>query len=236
MSRNLWSSRLLIAALGSGLALSAMAWGPYGPGPWGGYPAPPVGMGAYGPGFPPFPMLADRSPYGNAFPDTPAPARDTGGTGTPAARQSSGDTPPDTSTPVPPYPGYGSYPHPFQGSPNLGRSGFGGPAGFRISRATTDDAYTLTIALDGMDPARVRIHTQGNRLILRRTHATQRTQKNDSGDGRGFTRSFSYSSGTISRRLTVPADAILSAMSREDGEDSIRLRIPRCGGQGMLTD
>ncbi|MCB2263997.1 MAG: hypothetical protein LGR52_13850 [Candidatus Thiosymbion ectosymbiont of Robbea hypermnestra] len=280
MSKNPWSSRLLVAALSGGLALPAMAWGPYGPGPWegvaegdtrrgpgmdrpiqrrpavekkgigkspvsdsasqrprdrllrrppwSGYPAPPVGMGTYGPGFPPFSPPAYPFPDGNAFPNTPA--QNTGGT---PARQPDKNTPPNASTPVPPspdygaYPGYGPYARPFQGPPGSGSRGPSRPAGFRLSRAATDDAYTLTIALNGIDPATVQIHTQGNRLILRRTHTTQQTQKNDFGDGRGFARGFSYSSGTVSRSLWIPKDGIPSAMSREDGEDSIRLRIPR---------
>lgn len=229
MSRNLWSPRLLIAALSGGLVLPAMAWGPYGSGPWSGYPAPP-GMGTYGPGFPPFSPPAYPFPDGNALPNTSA--RNMGGTGTPS-RQPDENTPPNAPTPVLPspdygaYPGYGPYARPFQGPPGFGRRDPSGPAGFRLSRAATDDAYTLTIELDGMDPATVQVHTQGNRLILRRTHTTQQTQKNDFGDGRGFARGFSYSSGTVSRSLWIPKDGIPSAMSREDGEDSIRLRIPR---------
>jgi len=90
----------------------------------------------------------------------------------------------------------------------------------------------LTIALDGMGPETVRIRTQGPWILLSRTHSVQQTRKDNFDDGRGSMRSFSYSSGTTNQRLAVPPDAILSAMSREDGTDGIRLRIPRRGRQG----
>lgn len=83
-----------------------------------------------------------------------------------------------------------------------------------------------------MDPETIQVHTQDHWLLLRRTHSAQQTRNDDLGDGRGFTRSFSYSSGATSRRLSVPGDGILSAMSREDGEDNIRIRIPRRGRHG----
>jgi len=75
----------------------------------------------------------------------------------------------------------------------------------------------------------VRIRTQGPWILLSRTYSAQQTRKDGFDDGRGSRHSFSYSSGTTNRRLSVPPDAILSAMSREDGTDSIRLRIPRRG-------
>jgi|GEM_PF-793261 len=289
MSRNTRSSRLLIAGLGIGLALPAMAWIPCGP--WGRYSGPPPGMGAYGPGLPPpvYPL-----PYGNASPDAPTraagetpglqpdgdvpsgalppspgygppghspnpwgnpqPPFGTGayGPGLPppayplpygnaspdAPTQAAGETPglqPDGNAPsgaLSPSPGYGPHPSTSRAYPGPGRQGFGRPAGLRVSRATSDDAYTLTIPLDGMDPETIQVHTQDHWLLLRRTHSAQQTRNDDLGDGRGFTRSFSYSSGATSRRLSVPGDGILSAMSREDGEDNIRIRIPRRGRHG----
>lgn len=233
MWRNIRPICLPVAVLGIGLASlasSVMAWtshgyGPYGPGYQGGYPKPPTRAGSYGPGLS---LPIDRSGgyAGGGWPPrygSQAPA-------------SYGDTHQDALSPAPAAPGYGSRPypprsHPPGGHPDSGRRGFRGPAGFQISRATSDDAYILTIALAGMGPETVQIRTQGHWLLLSRTHSVRQTRKDNFDDGRGSMRSFSYSSGITNRRLAVPPDAILSAMSREDGTDSIRLRIPRRGRQ-----
>ncbi len=225
MWRNIRPICLLVAALGMGLAPSVLAWtshgyGPYGPGYRGGYPGPPTGTGSCGPDLSP---AIDRSGrYAGRWPprygpEAPAPY---------------GDTPPDARSPAPAGPGYGSQFYPPWRDPDSGGRGFGGPAGFRISRATSDDAYTLTIALDGIGPETVQIRTEGHWILLSRMHSVQQTREDSLDDGRGLMRSFSHSSGTTNQRLSVPPDAILSAMSREDGADSIRLRIPRRGRQG----
>jgi len=226
MARNIRPIRLPVAVLGIGLASSVMAWTPYGYGPYGpgyqdGYPKPPTGSGSYGPGLPP---PSDRddgyaarlSPrYG---PEKPLPPY--------------GNTPQDARSPAPADPGHGSRFYPPRRYPDSGGRDFGRPAGFRIRRETSDDTYMLTIALDGMDPETVRIRTQGPWIFLSRTHSVRQTRKDGFDDGCGSMRSFSYSSGTTNQRLSVPPDAILSAMSREDGTDNIRLRIPRRGRQG----
>jgi HSP20 family molecular chaperone IbpA len=103
------------------------------------------------------------------------------------------------------------------------------PSGFRLSREASDDAYSLTIELDGTSPEEVQVRPQGRWIVISREHTEQQVQKDSFGDGRGFTRSFSYSSGTANRRLSVPRDGDLSAMSREDGDGTIRIRIPRKG-------
>ncbi len=219
MARNIRPTCLLVAVLGIGPASSAIAWtsygyGPYGPGYRGGYPEaalpePPPGAGTYGLGLTPPAGYVGHLPflYGPeatlGFPSNAVPA-------------------------APVDPGYGS---PW-GPPDSGDWGFGGPAGFRISRATSDDAYTFTIALDGMSPETVQVRTQGHWLLVSRTHSAREVQEDNFDDGRGFMRSFSYSSGTTNHRLSVPADGVLSAMSREDGKDSIRIRIPRRGRRG----
>ncbi|WP_141699403.1 hypothetical protein [Candidatus Thiosymbion oneisti] len=227
MWRNIRPTWLLIAALGIGLAPSVMAWtsygyGPYGPGYRGGYPEPPTGAGAgsYGPGRPP---PIDRSGgYAGGWPPRYGPE----------ASAPYRDTPQNALSPTPADPGYGSRFYPPWEYPGSGGRDFGRPAGFRISRATSDDAYMLTIALEGMGPEAVQVRTQGHWILLSRTHSVQQTRKDSLDDGRGSMRSFSYSSGTTNQRLSVPPDAILSAMSREDGADSIRLRLPRRGRQG----
>lgn len=136
---------------------------------------------------------------------------------------------PETAPPAPVYPDYGPRPGPSWGYPDSGRPGFGRPPGFRLSRATSDDAYTLTIELEGMHPEEVQISTQANWILVSRDRSERQVQKDSFDDGRGFVRSFSYSSDTTSRRMSVPRDGDLSAMSREDSETSIHIRIPRRG-------
>jgi len=223
MGRNIQPICFLVATLGMGPVSQVMAWTAYGYGPGcqGGYSKPPTGAGSYGPGLPP---PIDR----NGGYTTQSPPRY--GPETPLSPY--GNTPLDALSPAPASPGYGSRFYPSRKYPDSGGRGFGGPTGFRISRAASDDAYTLTIALEGIEPETVQIRTEGHWLLLSRTHSVQQTRKNSFDDGRRSIRSFSYSSGTTNQRLSVPPDAVLSAMSREDGADSIRLRIPRQGRQG----
>jgi len=222
MASNIRPVSLLVTALGIGLFPPAMAWTPYGHGPYGpgyriGYPEtalpePPTGAGSYGLGLTP---PTDRTGgYTDRWPPRYGP-------------EAALVDPWEPVPPAPTDPGYG-FPRRY---PDSGGQGFAGPSGFRVSRATSDDAYTLTIALDGADPERVQIRTQGHWLLLSRTHAAQQIQKDSFDGGRRLMRSFSYSSGITNRRLAVPPDGILSAMSREDGKDSIRIRIPRRGRQ-----
>jgi hypothetical protein len=63
--------------------------------------------------------------------------------------------------------------------------------------------------------------------VIGREQNEQKIQKDTFDDGRGYMHSYSYSTGTRSRRLSVPHDGDLSAMTREDGEDRIVVRIPR---------
>jgi len=235
MWRNIRTVCFLVVAPAIGLAPPAMAgrpygYGPYGPGYQGGYPAtalpePPTGAGTYGPSLPP--LVDGSGGYAGRWSPRYSPE-------TPLIPFPYGEPSQDASSPAPAAPGYGSRPHPPWGHPDSGGRGFGGSAGFRVSRQTADDAYILTIALDGMGPETVQVRTQGHWVLLSRTYSTRQTRKDSLDDGRGFIRSFSYSSGTTNRRLPVPPDAVLSAMSREDSADDIRLRIPRrcCRGVG----
>lgn len=125
------------------------------------------------------------------------------------------------------YPGYGPWSGPSWGYPGSRGRGSGSRAGFRISRGASDDAYTISIGLEGMAPEEVQVRAEGQSLLISREHSARHVQKDSFDDGRGYMRSFSYSSGTSSRRLSVPRDADLSAMSREDRDDSIFIRIPR---------
>jgi len=204
-----------------------MAWTPYGYGPYG-----PGYYGVYPGAIPP----ELRTGAMTDEPQLPPSVGPGGGSASPSGDQSSVETqqPPYGESPyegvAPPmqaYPGYGPWSGPPWGSPSFGGASFGPPSRFRISRATSDDAYTLTIGLDGMSPEEVQVRAQGQWITISRKHTEQREQNDSFDDGHGFMRSFSYSSGTASRRLSVPADGDLSAMSREDGGGSILIRIPR---------
>lgn len=234
MARNMRSIYFLVAALGIGPAPPAMAWTSYGHGPQdtgyrGGYPetAPPEsppGVESYRPGLLP---STDRT-GGGYIGQSP---RRYGPQATSQAPSS------DAVSPTPTDSGYGPRATPPWGYPDFGERSFGGrPLGFRVSRTTSPDAHILTVALRGVKPEEVQIRTQGHWLFLSQTYSAQEVRKDSFDDGRGLRRSFSYSSGTGSRRLSVPPDAILSGMSREDGEDSIRIRIPRRGRQGFRKE
>lgn len=216
----------LVAALAIGFSWQVLAWTPYGYGPYGpgyqsGYPetlppAPPIGSDAYQPRVPP---VTDPSsgigvrpihPYGGWAPVSPW--SDYGAPMTPPGRE---------------FPGYRSAPGPSRGYAGSGARSFGPPPGFRISRATSEDAYTVTIYLEGVTPEEIQVEARGQWIRVSRDSSAQSVQEDSFDDGRGFMRSFSYSTGTSSRRLSVPRDGDLTAMSRDDGEKSIRIRIPR---------
>jgi hypothetical protein len=139
-----------------------------------------------------------------------------------------GTTPPDFGTPPYGFPGFGGPPGFPEGFPGGGTGGFGPPGGLRISQDASDQAYGLTIDLDeGMDPAAIEVRPEGRSLVISRERSEQRVQEDSFDDGRGFARSFSYSSGSARRRLPVPWDADLGAMTREDADRRIRVTIPR---------
>lgn len=205
-------------------ALSA-AWTPYGYGPYGpGYapysgpqaPAPETevqqpGAAVQTPTHPPqAPGRRAPRPYGPGAPSNGS------------AQQGPGSAPA-----AHPYPPYGPPSGFSRGYPGSGRPAPRPTSGLRIAREASEEAYTLTIHLNGMSTEEVEVRAQGNWLVLSRNDSEQRVQQDSFDDGRGYTRSYSFSTGSASRRLSVPPDADLSAMSREDGENSVRIRIPR---------
>jgi hypothetical protein len=101
------------------------------------------------------------------------------------------------------------------------------PGQLRLSPEVRDDAYVLTIDLDGQDAADVDVSPQGNALVIthRRSANTEYDQRFD--NGRGYQRGWSWSSGQSSRRLPVPPDADMSGMRREQTEQQVRIIIPR---------
>ena len=79
----------------------------------------------------------------------------------------------------------------------------------------------------GVNPAEVKVDVNGPWILVTRDRSAESRQQETFDDGRGYRRSFSYSSGRASRRFTVPRDGDTSAMQRQDLEDAIRITIPR---------
>jgi HSP20 family molecular chaperone IbpA len=114
----------------------------------------------------------------------------------------------------------------YQGG--LGRGGpTGQSGGLRIDRSATNDAYLLNIQLSGIKPAEVEVRVQGPWVLIARTSSAQSNEEETLSDGRGYRRSFSYSSGSMSRRFNLPPDADGAALKRQDADDAIHISIPR---------
>jgi len=185
-------------------------------------PAPPEG---YGPPAAPGPF--DRgAPFSGYGPSAPGAGP---GWGAPPSGYGAGAPP------------AGFFPPGFpMGAPFAGPEGFGmPPAGFpgggygadrtgmQVSRRTTEDAYLLDIQLQGLRPDEVQVRTQGRWITIDRTTSAQEDRQEQFDQGRGYARSYSYSSGSASRRMSLPPDADVAAMQRQDGENSILIRFPR---------
>ena len=210
----------------TGLALMlipvlTLAWTPYGGGPGQGYPGDPEQGAPMDPGGAPFgysggygrefgPGFGDDfyrdldQFFGRPFPDR--------------AGEGRGWTPPSG----PPASGPDSYQGGFGRGGPTGQSG-----GLRMDRSATDDAYLLNIQLSGIKPAEVQVRAQGPWVLISRTSSAQSNDEETMSDGRGYRRSFSYSSGSMSRRFALPPDADGSAMQRQDADDAIHISIPR---------
>ena len=72
-----------------------------------------------------------------------------------------------------------------------------------------------------------REHEQVAGLVIAYDMSVESNQQDQSPDRRAYRRSYSFSRGTTSRRIALPADAKLDALSREVSENRIILRIPR---------
>jgi HSP20 family molecular chaperone IbpA len=101
------------------------------------------------------------------------------------------------------------------------------PGGMRIRQSATEDAYLLDIELSGVKPADVKVDVNGLWILVTRDRSAETSRQETFDDWRGYRRSFSYSSGRVSRRFTVPRDGDTAAMQRQDTEDAIRILIPR---------
>jgi HSP20 family molecular chaperone IbpA len=97
----------------------------------------------------------------------------------------------------------------------------------QIQQSATDEAYLLDIQLSGVKPDQIRVEANGPWVLVTRDDSAETTQEETFSDGTGYRRSFSYSSGRSSRRFKVPRDGDTAAMQRQDGEDAVRISIPR---------
>ena len=127
---------------------------------------------------------------------------------------------------TPPFGPRVSGPDSYQGG--FGRGGpTGQSSGLRMERSATDDAYLLNIQLSGIKPAEVEVRVQGPWVLISRTSSAQSNDEETMSDGRGYRRSFSYSSGSMSRRFALPPNADGSALQRQDADDAIHISIPK---------
>lgn len=215
MSRHVRYTRGLLAAAAILGSTATNAWTPYGYGP-------------YGP---------DQPPTGPA-PGSQAPTEQGAGIGesTPPGYPPYGAVP-DFQMPGDPSlepEGYGpqsfgfSPYRPGSGFPGMARSGLGGPSGpLQISRYATEDAYIVDIQLNGMKPEDVQVSARGSWIRVSRNQSRQETREDSFEQGRGYSRSYSFSSGSASRRFNVPRDADLEGLTREEKEGVLRILIPR---------
>lgn len=90
-----------------------------------------------------------------------------------------------------------------------------------VSTRREGDHYVVTILLNGYQPSDLEITRWGRWLNVQRA-ASSEDKTTEPG-----AYSYSYSYGTLSRRISLPQDADLDQMVREDGEGVIRLTIPR---------
>lgn len=97
----------------------------------------------------------------------------------------------------------------------------------RFTQTQTAEGYILDIPLDGMKAEDIQVEIKGNTLRLSRDISAQETREETLGDGQGYLRSYSFSSGRSSQRLPLPPDADGGAMRREENAERVRIIIPR---------
>jgi len=112
-----------------------------------------------------------------------------------------------------------------------------GPAGWQspqpvpnlqVQRGSDQDNYYVTIRVSGMAPEAVTVTVERGRWLAIRTEESRESSYEDTAaDQSAYYRSFSYSSGTNTRRMRLPQDADVASLQREDGEGQIRIVIPR---------
>ena len=204
MRKTSTASAILLAAAPS----LVLAWTPYAPGPGGAY---------YGYGYP--------GPYGAPYGVPPMPAAP----GYPGDWPSPFDTPPAPAAPAAPAdrpqagsagaPGWMPEGRPLGARPALPR--------LDVSRRMEGDAYVVDIQVQNIDPDKIEIRPMPRGLVIAYDMSVESNQQDQSPDRRAYRRSYSFSRGTTSRRIALPADAKLDALSREVSENRLILRIPR---------
>ena len=223
MSRHAGFTRRILLVTAISVPATAMAWTPYGYDPYG--PGPGADRAPAGTG----PAPSADQPWGSGMP--PAPGYPAYGYGYPPQPPYPPAQAPGTDgydagpAPQPPgYPPFGSR----QGFPDMGGPGFGPRQGpLRISRRMTEDAYIIEVPLEGLSAEEVQVTTQGNWISIGRDQSRQDVKEDTFDQGRGYARSYSFSSGSANRRFSVPRDADVSAMTREESDGTLRISIPR---------
>ena len=82
------------------------------------------------------------------------------------------------------------------------------------------DGYLVNILLQGLEPADVTVARSGRWLIVQKVGGETESEQAPG------SYSYSHSFGSVSRQVSLPRNADLDAMIREDGEGGILLRIP----------
>ena len=168
----------------------------------------PAAPGYAAPSYGPAPAAPPMRGYLAPPPDFPAPPGFTGPGGYDF------QPPPDFSVP------------PGMSAPKLGvPSHFGGP--LRLNQSVTAEGYVLEIPLEGMKAEEIQVDVEGRSLRISRDTSAKTSREDRFDDGRGYQRSYSFSSGRTSRRLPLPPDADGAAMQRQDSADQVRILIPR---------
>ncbi len=111
------------------------------------------------------------------------------------------------------------------------RSGFARSSGrLRFTQSVTEEGYVLEIPLEGIKAEEIQVDLDGRSIRLSRDASAKKSREETLDDGRGYMRSYSYSSGRSSRRIPLPQDADGGAMRREDSAEKVRVIIPRRQG------
>jgi hypothetical protein len=103
-------------------------------------------------------------------------------------------------------------------------------AGLRMTQSRGDNAYLLDIELGDLPADQVMVRPAGGGLLISVRRTSEASREEVLEDGRGYRRSWGYSSGQRSQRLPAPPDADLRAMRRVDEAGAIHISIPRFAG------